>query len=317
MLNFYNLNNHDSDKIASAIKNGKSKQNIFVKYNDPTNEFTSQELKLGFWYLRNKTLLYKILFFSLVGVNIILVGFSIWQWIIYILGWQNAQQVQVELASSVNYTGLHPHYSAQPIQAVNTQIFSGHGDEYDAVAELVNPNSRFLVTFDYYFIVNGTKLPAQKTFLLPGEKRPVAYLGLKDSAGAVPVIALENIEYKRISAHDVPDTTGWQAYRLNFKVSDFVFLKSLAQEGANADAVQFKLTNASPYSYADVNFYMALLQNGQMVGMLPLHLDSLKSLEVKNIDLRNFAAGLEITEIALYPIINLYDSAAYLLPQSY
>ena len=307
--------------MSPDIKNGvagpgvaPAKKIDFTKYVDPTKEFTSQDLKWSFWYVKHKALLYKILIISLISINSVFAFFGIWKWGSYLLGWQDAQRVQQSLSAAINYTGIHPHFGAQPIQAINTQIFSSRENKYDAVAELVNPNSRFLAKFNYYFIVGGEKTPVQKTFLLPGESRLVAYLGIKDGAGSTPIIVLENIEYQRISAHKISDTAGWQAARLNFQVSDFVFLKSLAQEGANTDAIQFKLTNASPYSYVAANFYVALLQSGQMIGILPLRLDSISSLETKDIDLRNFVAGLSVTEIALYPIINVYDEEVYLKP---
>lgn len=314
MLNIYNPNNHDGDKTAPlaggaaippVVKKGAT------KYEDPTQEFTSQELKWGFWYVKHKALLYRVLLIGLIAVNSVFIIFGLWQWGIYLLGIPDAQRVQSSLSASVNYTGIHPHFSAQPVQAINTQIFSSRENKYDAVAELINPNTRFLATFDYYFVIGDVKTAVQKTFLMPGESRLVAHLGIADGAGSAPQIVLENIVYKRISAHQVADTAGWQAYRLNFQVSDFVFLKSLAQEGTNTDALQFKLTNASPYSYVNADFYVALLQNGQMVGILPLHLDSINSMETKDIDLRNFSSGLSATEIALYPIINLYDEGVY------
>jgi hypothetical protein len=318
MLNVYNPNNHDGDKSAAVVKNGMANPKVApagkinpAKYEDPTQEFTSQDLKWSFWYVRHKALLYRILVISLITLDSIFILFGLWQWGNYLLGLQDAQRVQNSLSVGINYTGIHPHFSAQPIQAINTQIFSSRENNFDAVAELLNPNSRFLAKFDYYFIINGEKTPTQKTFLLPGQNRLVASLGIKNGVGGVPAIVLENIEYQRISAHTVPDALGWQAYRLNFQASDFVFLKSLAQEGVNTDAVQFKLTNASPYSYVNSDFYVALLQNGQMVGILPLHLDSINSLETKNIDLRNSASGLSVTEIALYPIINVYDKGVY------
>lgn len=323
MLNIYNPNNHDGDKTAPIVKNGvvspsgtSAKKTDFAKYEDPTQEFTSQELKWSFWYVKHKALLYKILVISLISINVVFILFGLWKWADYLLGLQDAGRVQNSLSAAINYTGIQAHFSAQPIQAINTQILFSREDKYDAVAELINPNSKFLAKFSYYFIVDGEKTPIQKTFLLPGESRLVAYLGIKGGFGSTPTIVLENIEYQRISAHKITDTIGWQAYRLNFQVSDFVFLKSLAQEGVNTDAIQFKLTNASPYSYAGVDFYVALLQNGQMVGILPLHLDSINSLETKNIDLRNFVSGLSVTEIALYPIINVYDDAVYLTSPS-
>ena len=311
MLNIYNPNNHNSDKIAEIAKNGAVKKLDFSKYIDPTQEFTSQELKWSFWYVKHKALLYKVLVIILISIDALFILFGLWRWGSYLLGRQDFQRLQASLSASVNYTGIHPRYSAQPIQAINTQIFSSRENKYDAVAELINPNNRFLAKFDYYFVIGGEKTPLQKTFLLPGESRQVAFLGIKNEAGNAPVVGLENIKYERISAHKIADTNSWQSYRLNFQVSDFVFLKSLAQEGQNTDAIQFKLTNNSPYSYAAPDFYAALLQNGQMVGILPLHLDSINSLETKNIDLRNFASGLSATEIALYPIINVYDEGVY------
>ncbi len=328
MLNIYNPNNHEGDKTADLVstkggsvldgKNGtpnvqaaSAGKKSFTKYKDPTQEFTSQELKWSFWYMRYKALLYKIVLAVLFTINAGLVVFNVSSWGTYLLGIPNHQRVIQSLTASVNYTGIHAHFAALPIQVLNTQVFPSRANKYDVVAELVNPNSRFIVWFDYYYVVNGVKTPTQKTFLLPGETRFVANLGLADGVGGLPAIVLENIKNERIDNRKVADTASWQLYRLNFQVSDFVFSKSLAQEGDNADAVQFKLTNASPYNYKAVDFYVGLLQNGQMVGILPLHLDSIYSLEAKNIDIRSFVPNFNITEITVYPIINVYDDAVY------
>ncbi|MBI2037976.1 MAG: hypothetical protein HYT15_03580 [Candidatus Magasanikbacteria bacterium] len=317
MLNIYNPNNHDGDKTAGLVKNGapNGKGSVpvktkFAKYEDPTKEFSSQELQWSFWYVQHKALLYKILIIILIVINAGFALFGIWRWGEYLLGWSDYGKLEKSLTASVNYTGIHPRFAAQPIQVVNTQVFAGQGNKYDIVAELVNPNSRFLVWFDYYFVVNGIKTSAKKTFLLPGESRFAAALGLEDTGGS-PAVVLENIKYERISNHQVADVAAYQTERLNFQASDFVFSKSLDQEGTNADAIRFKLTNASPYSYVAADFYVALLQNSQMVGIVPLHLDSINSLQIKEIDIRSFVPNLSITEIAVYPIINIYDRAAY------
>ena len=316
MLNIYNPNNHDADKTAdmapaSGGKNGAKKPD-FTKYQDPTQEFSSQELKYGMWYVRHKALLYKILVGGLAAVDAIFIIFGLWKWGGYLLGWQNHARLQRNLTSFVNYTGIHPRYGALPVQVAGVQVLPSRENKFDVVAELANANARFLVKFNYYFLIGGAKTPTQKTFLLPGESRPVAVLGVKDGLAAAPNIVLENVEYERISAHEVTDAKGWQEYRLNFRASDFVFLKSLEQEGQNTDAVKFNLTNDSPYDYVAPDFYVGLLQNGQMVGILPLHLDSLKSLETKPVDLRNFVPGLNITDLSLYPLINVYDEEVYL-----
>lgn len=313
MLNIYNPNNHDGDKSAALAKNG-AKAPDFTKYQDPTQEFSSQELKYGLWYVRHKARLYKILIGSLAAIDAAFIIFGLWRWGGYLLGLSAHLRVQNSLTSFVNYSGIHERFGALPAQVAGVQVLPSRENKFDAVAEMANPNDRFLIRFDYYFLVGDTKTPAQKSFLLPGEKRPVAGLGLTDGLAAAPGIVLENVTYERISAHEVADTKSWQEYRLNFQISDFVFLPSLEQEGGNADAVKFNLTNNSPYDYVAANFYVGLLQNGQMVGILPLYLDSIKSLETKNVDLRSFVSGLNITDLALYPLINVYDKGAYLIP---
>ena len=237
--------------------------------------------------------------------------FSGWQWGVYLWGIENNRKIEQNLTASVNYTGIHARFGAQPIQVLNTYTVNSRTDKSDVVAELVNPNARFLVTFDYYFVVGDQKTPVQKGFLLPGESRPVAALGLTETAIGSPSIVLENIGYDRISNRQTTDLASWQAYRLNFQVSDFSFVKSLAQAGGNADAIQFKLTNGSPYSYVNVDFYVGLLQNSQMIGIVPLHIDGIDSLETKEIDLRNFVPNLNISDIKIFPIINIYDDGVY------
>lgn len=311
MLNLYNINNHNGSTTAPPTNQAKKKVNI-AKYEDPTNEFGAKEFKYGTWYIKHRLILYKTLIGFLIGISAIFWLFSLWKWGVYILDYNKTQQLQQSLSGSVNYTGIHSHFSAQPLQVISSQVLPSGQNKYAAMAQVINPNGRFLIFFDYYFVVGGQNTPVQKTFLLPGESRPLSYLGVENAGGAD--LILENITWQRISAHDVVNTKDWQAYRLNFAVSDFVFLKSLAQEGNNADAVQFKLTNNSPYSYVNPDFYVVLSSSGGMVGILPLHLDSIKSLETKSIDLRSLAPGLYVSDIAVYPIINVYDSSAYLSP---
>lgn len=317
MINLYNRRNNQEDEIPnkpvvppSPSSSEKTKVNI-PKYEDPTQEFTSKELKWSFWYVRNKALLYRLSLILLIVINFGFLAFGGWKWGVYLWGIQDNRNLERNLTASINYVGIHSHFGAQAVQVLNTQVFSGGENKFNVVSELVNPNKQFLVKFNYYFVFNDKKTSMQAGFLLPGETRPVAELGLTDGVGATPTIVLENIKYQRINNRLTPDPMGWQSYRLNFQVSDFVFLKSLAQEGNNVDAIQFKLTNGSPYSYVASDFYVALLQNDQMVGILPLHLDSINSLETKNIDLRSLLPGLNVSAISVYPLINVYDQSVY------
>jgi len=310
MLNMYNVNNQNGQHEVPAAKNGQAKKSgDFNKYEDPSKEFSSKQLRWSIWYVRNRLLLHRLAMGTLVGVSIILWLFSIYKWAMFVLDLKADQIAFQSLSASINYTGIHPHFAAQPVQVISVGMYAGGQDKYDAIAEVFNPNDRFLAKFDYYFVINGEKTPSRSTFLLPGENRPLAELGLTANGSAA--IAFENISWQRISMHKIKNTKDYQSYRLDFAVSDFVFMKNLAQEGRNTDAVQFKYTNNSPFSYKDANFYVVLGQNGGMVGILPLKLDMFRSLETKNTDLRSLISGLQVTDISVYPIINVYDEGVY------
>jgi hypothetical protein len=310
IYNFKNRNNQDGagDLLAKKIV---EKPSGFITYQDPNKDFTSQELRVSLWYLKNKSLLYKITVFVLLFLAVSLVGFSVWKWAVFIIGFPAAQRLDSGAVRFVNYTQINTRFAAQPVQVVRTQVLAGRSGSYDVMAELVNPNERFFVSFEYYFVIDGKKTETQKTFLLPAESRFVPALGIKEIGAGTPAVVLEHVEYTRISNKEIPDVVAWQQYRLNFAVSDFVFSRGLAQAGDNPDAVQFKLINNSPYNFIGADFYVVLLQTGQSVGVLPLHIDRINSLESKQVDLRNFAPNINVTEIALYPVINIYDDAVY------
>ena len=119
---------------------------------------------------------------------------------------------------------------------------------------------------------------------------------------------LENIVWRRVSLHRIVDTKAWADERLNFTTSDFSFTRAGGiPEAPNAHAVRFKLTNQSAYSYAEPSFYVALLDGETMVGVLPLKLPEIKSLETKDVDLRSFAESLNVDGVKIFPLINIYD----------
>jgi len=310
-LNIYNRKNSNGN--FAIKKSAPTKEHDFIKYEDFGKELSSKELKWGMWFMINKSNLYKALIGFVIAVDAGFLLFSLYGWGAYILGLPKHQSLERSLSAFVNYSGIHPKYTALPIQVISTQIFLSGENKFDAVSFLYNPNQRMLAEFEYYFVTEGRQSKVAKSFLLPGETRPIVAFGLDQSWSSANII-LNNVKWRRISAHEIKDIGADQSYKLNFEAKDFMFLKSLAQEGLNPDAIQFKLTNNSPFNFAAPEFYVVLLSNQNAVAVIPLQFDSFLSLEAKNVDLRSVAPGLDATEVAVYPIINIYDSSAYKSP---
>lgn len=323
MINFYeqqnrNHNSQIAEEINNKINNSQTNGNKpnFEKYVDPTDEFGSKQLKWGMWYIRNKIL------FNRLGIIMLSVfiagtfGFSLWKGGL-ILYYDFFQQpaMEAELTRAVNYDIFNQRRLPQQLQIMDVQILPGGVDKNDAIAEMANPNERYIIYFNYYFNFGAQQSPRHQGFLLPFEVRPIAAMGL-DSGWAVGSanIVIDNISWRRISSHLVSDVSSWQNERMIFSISDFTFKQAGTTGGASSNIISFKLTNNSPYSYKDAVFYIGLYQSNSMVGLMKLPVQDLRSLEVRDVDLRSFVSNLVVDEIKLFPAIDLYDKTAYLAP---
>ncbi len=323
MLNIYNQKNGNNDSASTPTPDSASKlpKPSFTRYTDPTAEFTTSEFKWGFWFARNRVVLYRVAVGFLIGLSVIF-----WLYVLIRGGslalyeLQSGSKLDRDLAYFYDYTVIHPAYSPAPLLIAGTQILQGGVKKYDLVGEVSNPNNRFYVSFDYYFNIDGAPTPVQRAFLLPEETKMIAHLGYDQTeypSGAELVIS--NLQWRRISNHQITDVTAWQAARLNFKVSDFSFEPAGSintDEGAAANIIKFNLNNASPYSYVEANFAVGLFQGETLMGVLQLRLPSFVAGTTRAIDLRSFVTGLNVTDVRVFPLIDIYDNSVYLPPTS-
>lgn len=317
VLNIYNANNHSASSLPSEGARMLSKKPQYEKYADPTGEFTGQEMKYSFWYVRHRLFLHRLLIGVLIAVAAGTALFSLYSLGTYLIfGLQKSSEVDQGLTTFTNYTELQKRFAPESLQVLSTTLFSGGVGKYDMVAEVANPNSRFVVRFDYYFTYSGGQTAKQTTTFLPGEERPVAVLGVSgDVFPSNASLVIENIAWQRLSNHDYLDPAAFQSERLNFIVSNFEFLSDFDPAGANASTVHFLLTNQSAYSYKSARFYVGLYLDQSLVGVLPLTLDGFKAGESRLVDLRSFGSNLNVSNVKIFPLVNVYDQSLYLPPE--
>lgn len=317
MLNIYNQKNGNGTSESDA--GSKIPKPNYTRYVDPTAEMTTSEFKWGFWYARNRVILYRVAIGVLIGLSVI---FWLYTFIkggsLAMYSLEKGSQLDSGLSYFYNYSVIHPAYSPSPLLISATQILSGGVKKYDLLGEVSNPNDRFYVSFDYYFTAGDGTTETQNTFLLPGETRMITYLGYDKTdypSGAELIIT--NLKWRRISNHEIIDTAKWQAEHLNFVISNFSFIRTGdTTESAAANTIKFDLKNDSPYSFVETKFEVGLYQGEALVGVLPLQLLNFKSNETRAIDLRSFVTGLNVTDIKVFPVIDIYNEPIYLPPES-
>ncbi len=316
MLNIYQQKNNQHQAEEPKPTEVQEKKPSLNAYVDPTGEFGAKEYRLSVWYVKHKVLLYRLAIGVLSLAIVGLWGFSLWQWGAWaIFGVDSDRRTEQGLVTFSDYTGIHEVLKPQDLQIFGTQVLPGGVNKSDLVTEVSNPNSRLKAEFDYYYQLGSeAKTEIGKGFVLPGARTLIAELGVENNF-ATNNLVIENMVWKRISPHLVLEVEAWQKERLDFTIEDFKFVGT--EEGvANANVVTFKLRNNTPFGYVEPKFYVALVQSAENVAaIIPLQLNSLRSLEVKEIDLRQFVPNLRATDAIIFPQIDLYNRTVYLAPE--
>ena len=318
MLNLYNLQNNGSKESVVAVPEQDQKKADYTKYISRQDGLSAGGLKWGMWFTSHKATLYKLLIVILLVINAFLIIFSLIKWGDFILKWNKQKSVYNQLASAPNYSIINQGNVAKPLQVLGVQVLASGVDKQDIIAEISNPNTRFVVFFDYYFVSQNNTTTKQTTFILPQQTRPVTMMGVKENINfSSPNLVMENVSWKRVNPHTVNNVASWQKEHLDFAVTDFQFVQSYsaAKDRADAHIIQFQLTNKSPYDYIEPQFIVGLYQGGSFAGVMPLFLNEIKTLQKIKVDLRSFVNGLVVDEIRIHPIINIYNEEAYISKQ--
>lgn len=285
------------------------------RYSDPTGEFSNRQIKLAEWYLKHKLLLQKI------GKNFLIVwcaatvGYSLSYWVYYLsYGYfQDQNTLNRQTVEFQNYQSMQSSYGAQALQVGNIEVYNSVSDLYDFVARVTNPNERWLATLTYKFSYAGGESETKTTVLWPGASRPVVAFGV--SAGAYPGypnLVMEKVEWKRLNPHSTLNVKDFVATRSQFTTENFAFTSASRSAGILNHIIQFDLFNDSAYSFWDPEFYVELKDGGQTVGVIYLALDKFKAGEQRKIDLRSWVDNLQVSDIVIWPVFDIFDKGEYM-----
>lgn len=288
------------------------------KYIDVTGELPNQELAAGEWYVRHREGLRRIGVGFLVVWSVITIGYSGYRWAEYLfVGYQADQRLLVDaIVNAPNYSSLNAVRGAKDPMISAVDIYAPMPKKYDFVAIVRNPNSRFLGLVTYKFIYPGGETPVKTTVLLPQTERPVAFFGYdSEQFPTAAQLVIQSVRWQRVNSHAIPNIANYMANRLMFPIEGVNFSRANQAGGIPVPRLTFDITNASAYSYWQPVFYLALLAGDQPVGYAYLSLDQFKAGEKRAIDLRLFSDRITVTDIRVFPVLNIFDRSVYMLPE--
>jgi len=276
----------------------------FASLDGEEKDLTPKQLKLGYWLTVNRSKLYRALIIFLIVFDVLLGGYNLYYWGEYMfVGYAKEENILRELALPIpRSANLLEHFAAKPVGISGLSVFR-NADKVDALAFLSNSNKDFFVEFDYFFVAGAVKTPARRGFLLPGEEKPVAELGIINNGDVS--LDIRNFKWKRYTAKNFKNLQAFIQNRLQFETDKVIFASS------PYNRVDFNLRNNSFYGFRRVNFLVLLKNYETIVGVEKLTVDNFAAAEIKQIDLA-INPGLIANSITLAPDLNVLDENAYM-----
>jgi len=278
-----------------------AKQDLII----PDSGLSDKELKFGYFFVKHKLLFKKIFFALFIIFDIYLIGYAGYGYIKYYFIEQNSPSVFTDFKIK-----QHP---PSKIKVLNSQVIFLGKQRYDLFSLVNNQNSDWVINFDYYFIFPGGQTDAKKGFILPNETKFLSELGFKSSRRPRQIsLHIENMSWKRLNKHQIPDYNDFYKKHLNFKISNIEFHSAQELALDTISRVNFNIKNNTAYSYWNVGLYVVLYRGSKIVGINHLILDKFLSGEEKDVDVAFYEKLPLVNKVKVVPDLNILDQNVYM-----
>lgn len=270
------------------------------------------QLKLNYWYLNNKARLKIALVVFLIAFSVGLFSYSIYQAAtIVFIDDRNLNAGLTELTqNNVTYVNYHRVNAPKNIEITEFTATATSEGKYDFLARVYNPNTEFAATDITFQLLAGNQIVAEKsTFILPGQEKFFAFFNQEVPAAGSPGLNVKAVSWARQRSWD-----SFGPSRLDFQISDKQFTPAVRSGVAGAAPVgvlNFKIKNATAYSYWQVGLYIALYSGDRVVGSNFVAMENFNSGEQREMSIKFTENFPSISKIEIIPEVNILDPTIY------
>ncbi|MBT3949426.1 hypothetical protein HOF40_05065 [Candidatus Parcubacteria bacterium] len=76
--------------------------------------------------------------------------------------------------------------------------------------------------------------------------------------------------------------------------------------------IEFDILNNTAYNYWEPTFYIELIKGSRTAGIIYFVSSEFKSQEERHVDLRSYIKNLEVSNIKVWPVVNVFDNSQYM-----
>lgn len=288
--------------------------------NNTTSSINQRELKFGYWFITRKLLFKRILIGILVFFNILIWGYSAWGLVnIYLINTSERQLMLSILPQNlVNFAELRTQNEPQSLSVSKITVISTGGGQYDLVARIKNPNTKWGIdSFDYQFIGSGLTTESNSNFILPGEEKFITDLRVKSKIRPSNLnLNITNIKWKRFDAHEISNYEEFYNSRLGGLIIDNIKFNPPSTSGLGdklpISRATFDIYNNTAYNYWQVGFFISLYRGNTLTAINYVTANQLMSGDKLSLEARWFEPLSSITSVKIEPEVNILDLLSYM-----
>jgi len=284
------------------------------KNSSQISQVSKFSLRLSYWYINNKLRLRQALVIFLILLSVGFYGYAlIGGGKIVFIDDRNLYTSLNELTSNtIDYTAYHRANRPKDIEILSFDATDGRQGRYDFVARLFNPNENFSASAVELMLVVGSQVVAEKSvFILPGEKKFVVFFGEEVERFRDPTLKIIDTNWARQRSYKE-----FADIRLNFEISAIDFNSASSRRNAGqlaGSTLNFKIKNASAFSYWQVGVYAGLISAGEIVAVNFISLDLFESGATRDVEMIWYENLPTISDFEIIPEVNILDDGVYML----
>lgn len=268
-----------------------------------------KRMNFGLWLAEHRRQITKTIIIALILVSAFFFIYSSYNYFAYFLaGDPNAQ-------APTNNLIFTSRTITEELETSPLQVFDNDG-RYDLVAQISNPNDKFMASFNYCFKQGETNISCGQSFILPGEKKYVLALAQQFSGSRSELsFAIADIFWRRIDTHQIPDWSSFYAKHLDFAISDLKFTAAAVSglsEKVNLNTVDFSLKNQTAYGYYEAPLNIFLYSGSEIIAVNRYILNNFLAGETRTVSISWPGHFNSVTRTEVVPDINIMDDGAYL-----
>ncbi|MFN3301807.1 MAG: hypothetical protein ACK413_02145 [Patescibacteria group bacterium] len=274
-------------------------------------DFTEKGLKIAYFFITKKAILKKILIILLIIIDILIFIYLIHHFTQYFSQSKEWNKMMEEMTKPYfNHSEIHQIISPLPLQIISTKAINVGYLKYNLICQVINPNENWLAkSLNYKFTSSNFTTPSFSTFILPQEERLLVVFNQTVSGRRDFSCEITNLSWQKIKP--------FQYYLLEipkgFLIKDLKHIPGKKED--ERDITIFKFINTTVYNFWEVDLIIVAYYGNEIVGIDKFPIKEIMSGEEREIKIVWSNPLPFISEIKVYPIINVFDPTLFITPK--